>query len=127
MGSSHKSNKTNLNFIDYNNENVKNSYFETIKKIRRKFYLKNEVNKNNILISFENKTFDTIINENIDFEIRNGNLKYIHWMDYFYDYLYNLQDENIKWAKNLILSIIIKKILKILISIQLKQSEENFI
>ena len=102
MGSSHKSNKTNLNFIDYNNENIKNSYFQTIKKIRRKFYLKNEANKNNILISFENKTFDTIINENIDFEIGNGNLKYIHWMDYFYDYLYNLQDKNIKWAKNLI-------------------------
>ena len=86
------------------NENIKYSYFNTIKKLRRQFYLKNEKSKDNISISFENKTFDTIIDEeSLIFNSENNlNKEYIHWMDYFYDYLYSLKEKKIEWANNLI-------------------------
>ena len=99
MGNNNSSSGTSN--IESNHERIKNSYFNTIKKIRRKFYLKNENNLQNILISFENKTFDSILS----IESNNSNNKYINWIDYFYDYLYFLDEKKIEWATNLIESL----------------------
>ena len=91
MGNNDSSSR--ISYIESNNESIKNSYFKTIKKIRRELYKKNDNNLKNVSISFQNKNFNSIINNELSIELNNQNNKYIHWIDYFYDYLFLLDNE----------------------------------
>ena len=88
--------------IESKDESIKNSYFKTIKQLRREFYLQNENNLNNISISFKNESFDSTISNEFSKESNNQNDNYIHWIDYFYNYLFFLDEQKIEWATNLI-------------------------
>ena len=103
MGNNDSSSR--ISYIESNNESIKNSYFKTIKKIRRELYKKNDNNLKNVSISFQNKNFNSIINNELSIELNNQNNKYIHWIDYFYDYLFLLDKQKIEWATNLIQSL----------------------
>ena len=75
------------------------SYFKLITKINRKRYLNNNNKIENLNFCFNKKNFDSI---QINNEDKNINYKFIHWLDYLYDFLFKLQQNEIIWAEELL-------------------------
>ena len=75
------------------------SYFKLITKINRKRYLNNNNKIENLNFCFNKKNFDSI---QINNENKNINYKFIHWLDYLYDFLFKLQQNEIIWAEELL-------------------------
>ena len=75
------------------------SYFNLITKINRKRYLINNNKIENLNFCFNKKNFDSI---QINNENKNINYKFIYWLDYLYDFLFKLQQNEIIWAEELL-------------------------
>ena len=75
------------------------SYFKLITKINRKRYLNNNNKIENLNFCFNKKNFDSI---QINNENKNINYKFIYWLDYLYDFLFKLQQNEIIWAEELL-------------------------